>query len=321
MSEIIERIEREVGVEGLVSLLAERLPPTDLQSVLLEVYRLKAGRRQPASLLADYETNRFVRPSAVPPALLVEWERIAFAELPPGFQPVALSPVCPLGTCSVVAPINQNWALSTVRNSEVVSDSTNVLALECALRRRELLSGDPKSDEPVRLAASHRLLRAQQYDDPHLLSHFSAFALCSAGRGRARFEQEEQVWHARFYLRSLRRFLGPSVPLRIALSDLSGRIPASTMKSKLIAPIGLGFRGFEWAVDSERTRGRGYYSNLCFHVHAVRPSGELVELADGGAVDWSQKLLSDKKERMVISGIGSERLCADASLQGAREMA
>jgi len=37
MNKIVERIEREAGAPGLVSLLAERLTPTDLQSLLLEV--------------------------------------------------------------------------------------------------------------------------------------------------------------------------------------------------------------------------------------------------------------------------------------------
>jgi len=31
---------------------------------------------------------------------------------------------------------------------------------------------------------------------------------------------------------------------------------------------------------------------------------------DVGAVDWTRRLLSDERERMVISGIGSERVCA-----------
>jgi hypothetical protein len=31
---------------------------------------------------------------------------------------------------------------------------------------------------------------------------------------------------------------------------------------------------------------------------------------DGGAMDWTQRLLSNAKERLVISGIGSERLCS-----------
>ena len=32
-------------------------------------------------------------------------------------------------------------------------------------------------------------------------------------------------------------------------------------------------------------------------------------LADGGVVDWTQQLLSNAKERLVISGIGSDRVC------------
>ena len=38
-----------------------------------------------------------------------------------------------------------------------------------------------------------------------------------------------------------------------------------------------------------------------------RPLSEL--LADGGVVDWTQRLLSNAKERLVTSGIGSERVC------------
>ena len=38
--------------------------------------------------------------------------------------------------------------------------------------------------------------------------------------------------------------------------------------------------------------------------------GRSLELADGGAVDWTQKLLSNAKERLVISGISDERLCS-----------
>lgn len=78
MDKIVERIEREAGIPGLVSILAERLSPTDLQSLLLEVYRIRSKRIQPASVLADFETNRFVRPSAVSPISLLKWEQIAF---------------------------------------------------------------------------------------------------------------------------------------------------------------------------------------------------------------------------------------------------
>ncbi len=76
MNPIVERIEREAGVPGLTSILAERLTPTDLQSLLLEVYRRRASHRQPADVLSEYQTNRFVVPSAVSPwSVVVEIPR------------------------------------------------------------------------------------------------------------------------------------------------------------------------------------------------------------------------------------------------------
>jgi hypothetical protein len=312
MNKIIERIERQVGVQGLVAMLAECLGPTDLQSLLLEVYCRRARRRRPSEVLADYERNRFVRPSPVSPVRLLEWERVAFSQLPPEFEPVELSPVCPLGTCSAVASVDQNWSISTARNTEVVSDSTNVLALECALRRRELLRAAPRSREAVHLAASHRLLRGQRYEGPHLVSHFRLFALCSAGRdqGAWQFELSVLALHARFYLRALRAFLGAEVPLQVSVSDLTSEVQAPLLESRLLAPIRHEFAKVTCLIDSERSSGRGYYTGLCFHIYAAAPSG-LIELVDGGAVDWTQKLLSDAKERLVISGIGSERVCTE----------
>src|SRR5437867_6201928 len=168
MTEIIDRIERELGVPGVAALLAERLEPTDLQSLLLDVYRRIAARRQPAAVLADYAANRFVRPSSISPAQLLAWDTLASSLLPPECELVELSPVCPLGACSVVADIGQDRSIATIRNTEVVSDSTNVLALEAACRRRDLLPAGPRSTSPVHLAASHRLVRGQRYRDPKL---------------------------------------------------------------------------------------------------------------------------------------------------------
>lgn len=311
MDKIVERIERKAGIPGLVSILAEQLSATDLQSMLLEVYRLRSSRLQPAAVLSDYESNRFVRPATVSPLCLSKWEHVAFSHLPQAFQPIALSPVCPLGTNSVVASVDQNWAVSTARNTEVVSDSTNVLALECALRRRALLRANPKSTVPVHLAASHRLLRAQHYDSPELVAHFSAFALCSAGRdqGNLQFELSALELHIRFYLKSLRAFLGPDIPLHLSATALTSNTYVDLIEAQLLSPIRSEFEGVDCAFDEHRTSGRGYYRDICFHIHATAASGRRLELIDGGAVDWTQQFLSNAKERLVISGIGSERLC------------
>ena len=312
MNKIVERIEREAGVPGLVSLLAERLTPTDLQSLLLEAYRQRVSHMQPSEVLSNYQANRFVRPSGVSPTSLLNWEQVAFSTLPPEFQPLALSPVCPLGTNSVVARVDQNWSVTTTRNSEVVSDSTNVLALECAVRRRELLLANRKSSEPVHLAASHRLLRAQHYEDSALVAHFSAFALCSAGRdqGNLQFELSALRLHIGFYLRSLRVFLGPGVPLYLSVTDFNPSTRVELVET-LLAAIRSEFEDVDCAFDERRTSGRGYYVDLCFHIHAAAASGRRLELVDGGCVNWTQALLSNAKERLVISGIGSERLCTE----------
>jgi hypothetical protein len=310
MNKIIERIEREAGVPDLVSILAERLSPTDLQSLLLEVYHIRSKRIEPSGVLSDYEANRFVQPSALSPRSLLRWEEIAFSHLPDEFQPIALSPVCPLGTNSAVAPVNQNWAVTTVRNTEAISDSTNVLALECSLRRRALLRADPKSSHPVHLATSHRLLRGQHYQSPELLPHFSSFALCSAGRdkGNLLFELSALEMHARFYLRSLRAFVGLDVRLHLSVSNFGTNRMQKRIDDRLLSGIRSDFMYIECVYDGQRTSGRGYYHDLCFKIHATATSGQKIELVDGGSVDWTQKLLSNAKERLLISGIGSERL-------------
>jgi hypothetical protein len=313
MNKIVERIEQEAGLPGLASILAQRLTPTDLQSFLLEVYRLRSSQLPPSAILSNYETNRFVRPAPVAAARLLKWEQVAFAQLPQEFTVLALSPVCPLGTNSAVAAIDQNWAVATVRNTEVVSDSTNVLALECAVRRRELLRSNPKSTDQVHLAASHRLLRAQHFQSPQQLAHFSIFSLCSAGRnqGGSQFELSTIGLHIRFYLRALRAFLGPDVPLHVAVTDFHQPARDGVLETQLLSPIRSEFENVECVINDQRTRGRGYYLDLCFMIHASTPSGRRSELADGGSVNWTQQYLSSAKERLVISGLGSQRLCQE----------
>src|SRR5712664_2555380 len=204
---IIERIEREAGVPDLANILTNRLSPTDLQSLLLEVYGRRAKKREPKALLEDHLSNRFTRPSATSPSRLLEWDRIAFSLLPKVFQPIELSPVCPLGTVSVLSPISQDWTVSTIRNTEVVADSTNVLALECAVRRRERRNFSSGKAASVHLASSNRLLRGQKFGvGPGTRQHFRVFTLCSAGRdpGNFLFEIETLGLHIGFYLAALR---------------------------------------------------------------------------------------------------------------------
>jgi len=308
---IIARIEKDAGVRNLADILANRISPADLQSLLLMVYRLRAKKRAARMLLHDYVSNRFARPSSTSPQRLLEWDRIAFSRLPRVFKPIELSPVCPLGTVSVLTGLSQDWTLSTIRNTEVVSDSTNVLALECAARRREQIARNG-SEASVHLAASHRLVRGQGFGTgPGVRQHFRAFTLCSGGRdsGNLRFQTNAMVLHIRFFLAALREYLGPRTTLRVAVSDFGSSSIRPRVQKDVIEKLRAVSRKTKIEIDQDRKQARGYYDELCFKIFAASPKDREYEVVDGGDVDWTQKLLNNKKERLFISGCGGERLC------------
>ena len=311
MDRMIRRIERETGVSDLSETLVERITPTDLQSLLLKVYRERVKRRSPSAVFSDYVSNSFTLPSRCDPALLLEWDRIAFSNLPDGFEAVELSPVSPIGSVSCIASISQDWVLTTIRNMEVTADPTNVLALECARRRHELTCSEPTNATPVHLACSHRVVRTQRYRSPGALQHFRLFSLCSAGRNtrNLRFEIHAMATQIRFYLQSLRDFLGSDIPLRVAIIDLSRDSHDESIFSVPLESLKREFDDVEVYLEKMQGVDTGYYHEVRFHVYAGPTKGHEVELVDGGGTDWTQKLLNNAKERLVISGIGSERLC------------
>jgi hypothetical protein len=58
-------------------------------------------------------------------------------------------------------------------------------------------------------------------------------------------------------------------------------------------------------VDETREQGINYYAGLCFRINAAA-TGTTLNLADGGFTDWTRRLLSNAKERLLVSGIGIE---------------
>lgn len=311
--ELLRRIVRESGVSDLLDVLGERLAPTDLQSLLLEVASRRAARQTPAGLLDRYAHDRFVRPSTTNPQLFAAFDALAFSLAVPPFEPIELAPVCPLGTSSVVAGVSQYLAVATVRNTEVVSDSTNVLALECAARRKQARRHGGQATARVRVCASHRLLRGQHFNRPGALAHFRAFALCTAGRDEGRLEMESLAEHLRFYVRLMAAAGNIGLRLggvRVALTPLPAGAPIERLEQDVLAPLAADFPDVQLGFEHQRETGRGYYERLCFHVYARDASGVDHELVDGGFTSWTQALLTDRKERLLISGMGTERVCS-----------
>jgi hypothetical protein len=60
------------------------IPPTDLQSLLIDLARIRAGRIEPAELARRWRGDRFVRPAAVDPRALAQaaWWRSAMLRQP-----------------------------------------------------------------------------------------------------------------------------------------------------------------------------------------------------------------------------------------------
>jgi hypothetical protein len=121
--------------EAAYEALAAGLPASEVWSLLMGVLARRARQRSPADLLQQWERDRFLQISYIDQRTLIELDGHLLAAAA-GFEAVELSPLAPLGACSVLGLASQNKTVSALRGTEVVSDPTNVLALECARRER-----------------------------------------------------------------------------------------------------------------------------------------------------------------------------------------
>lgn len=309
MTPLLQRIVEAAKGADLLDLLAEELAPTDLQSLMLEVYRRRSLARTPADLLSDYRKSRFFGSAPFDEADLTEWGEIARRIGGPQFEFLTMSPVSPLGTCAALAGVSQNWSIPTARTGEVISDPTNVLALEAAIRRSEALKRGSAEAEPVHLSTTQRVVRPQAYANPNALAHFSLFCLVSSGRDRGSFgfEAEAIKAHLAIYLAGFRRYFGDDVALTVSYTITNAGNPDARLEA-------LRDVARRHSANVEEEAGRvavdQYYDGFCFHIWGGWSSDERRQLVDGGAVDWTAKLLSNAKERAFISGTGIDGLVA-----------
>lgn len=309
----LRRVLGQVGGPQLLDLLSDELSGADLTTLLLEVFRRRAQRLSPADVMRRYRDDRFVTPAPISFAALRRAEDALISALPDDFDVLVLAPVLPLAAQSAVSTVDPRKVIATVRGSEVAADPTNALALEAAVRRTTLLAADPRSAEPVRLAASQRVARAQRFDGPGMLAHFQLFGLVTAGRdtGNQTFERQHLAEHLRFAANALTAAGVQRTQIRITLigdDDADAARPVLEQARHDLSDL----PGVEVLEDPTRTAGRGYYTGLCFKVFAEIDGG-WTEIGDGGFVNWTQLLTGNNKERLLTSGYGIERL-AEAPL-------
>jgi hypothetical protein len=281
--------------EAAYKALAEGLAASALWSLLLDVAKRRAAQRGPANLLHQWENDRFVAPAYIDQRTLNELDGCLLAAAA-DFEALELSPLAPLGSCSAIALASQNKIVSTVRGTEVVSDPTNILALESASRLRR------DGGQIIKLATNHRCVRAQAVPKlPGYAAHFRIFCMTTAGHERKDHGllADALSEHIHTHLTALNRLEqhGYGFP------DRRVRILADAAHFKLGERIAAGVNGASVILE---TLTHDYYDGLRFMISARSRGGEQLPLIDGGCFDWLRKLNSNDKLVFVASGLGSQ---------------
>jgi hypothetical protein len=281
---------------GAYDALADGLPPSRLWSLLLDALEARAARRRPADLVEQWSRDRFVQPALVDQRSLVEVDRHLLAAAAP-FESIELSPVAPLGVCAIMGRTSQNKVLSALRGTEVVSDPTNVMALECARRLRR----DPAAI--VRLATSHRCVRAQEIPKRRgLAANFRIFCLVSAGLERPNhaFVVDAVAEHLQVMIGGLNQleqhgFVFPERRVTVLATE-----KRAALGDRIVDMLG------PQEVCRARLDHPYYAGGLRFQLSARSSDGIEIPLIDGGAFDWVAKLTSNQRAAFVASGLGSQ---------------
>jgi hypothetical protein len=292
-------VTKQIGIKALQQ-LSSGLTGTQLQSLLLEVLQKRAHRRSPADLMAQYQRDGFVQPASADLRLSLTLDQ-HFLTVMPEFEGIELAPVAPLGTCSAVAVTDQQRVLSALRSCEVVSDPTNLMALECAKRLRT------QPHQPVHLATTQRVVRAQPHPRmPGFSPHFRIFALASGGRETKdhAFTVDTLVLHLRSMLAALARVEAHGFGIgarRVVLL-------AAQERQVLAMRVAQAFPSL--SIRHERLDHTYYSGGLRYQIwaapaHAVEPE---LPLVDGGVFDWLAKLSSNRRAVFVASGAGTQLL-------------
>ncbi|MEU8131270.1 hypothetical protein AB0B68_28995 [Micromonospora sp. NPDC049049] len=271
------------------------LSGADLRSLLLSVARDRAATARPSEVVRRWREDRFVRPARTDPRALARVEARMWQLLPADVAGVELSPVVPVGACSAVAPVSQNRIVTTMRASEVLSDPTNALAIEAAVRRRR--------QSEVHLAAAHRVLRAQDFGSA-ASAHFRLFALVSSARDTGSGDTQARllVRHLTYWQTVLAE-LAPAAAPQLHVTTFDNETVRERLADMVRPAVDAG--AVPLVDEPERSRGRGYYTGCALRITAL--NGRL-EIGDGGLTDWTARLSGDAKERCLVSCLATERL-------------
>lgn len=306
-SVIVNKIVQRTGIPDLLNTLSEKISSSELNSLLLEVFHRRASRCTPPDVLKLYQQNRFVKPADTPVIQMKETELSLLKIFQQhGFEPLELSPVSILGSCSVVAPADQKKILSALRGTEVLADATNAIALHISDLKKRKLWMPRESRDKLRYGAIQRHVRTQAINGKGFTPHFKIGCLVTSGldAGNFAFEKESLAEHIKIMSNIFLNFYkvadisfrllcrdGYADPLRLA-SAARDYIVSQTPDTKV-------------TIEETPERHLGYYEGIQYKVD-IKVNERWFEIGDGGFVNWTQQLLQNNKERYLITGFGFE---------------
>lgn len=300
--EAIKHIIGRYNLNDIVDILSNKLSGSELNSLLLEVFEKRVMQETPSSLLEKYTKNKLVKPAQLD-FLKFKEEELECCKIVANsnFELIELSPVAQLGTSSVMATVNQKKVLTALRNTEVQSDPTNSIALHYAsLKKNNELSGKTYNFSNV-----SRVIRTQVFSNPNFTPHFPILCLISCGMDTGSFEFEKTEIHKHFAItQDVCKSVFGFNNLFFEIIPCKGYDSNSPLISNSLSHIKNS--GFDVRIAESDSQNNYYYG---MRIKAkIITDGVEYEIGDGGLLDWTQKLLANKKERMLTMGLGIQLL-------------
>lgn len=297
-------IVNRLDLQDIVDVLSDKLSGSELNSVLLDVFNKRVRQETPSSLLNKYEANKLVKPAKTDVLRHKEEEFICYKILAAkGFEPIELSPAAQMGTSSVVATVDQKKVLTALRNTEVLSDPTNAIALHYASLKKK----GELDDKTCNYSNISRVIRTQVFTNPDFTPHFSVLCMVSCGKdtGSFNFEKEELFKHLTASYEILKKHYGLE-RIWVEIIPCKGYDSQSTLITASLSYIRERNKDMEVSVLDPGYENNYYYG---FRVKVKIVVNDVVyEIGDGGLLDWTGQLLANRKERMLITGIGFQLL-------------
>jgi hypothetical protein len=158
---------------------------------------------------------------------------------------------------------------------------------------------------PIHLCTTHRHIRYYAELSSWILPHFGIFAMVSVGKSRSsyEFEIETLLFHLHFYREYWLKKTGSM--LSVSFNRRAGYKDSDGFFRRIIGAVKNEFSDMEILID-EQENNTIYYKGLQATINA-HADGMTFEIGDIGFTDWTQKILNNTSERLLISAMALDR--------------